>query len=81
MTKRRLTKLLLLAGCGSLTGVGTVLAGGIERGGHNIDLLFDPSGFVGETAYTFVMPQRDLDVEPQHVVPGQSEATDRCFGL
>ena len=61
MTKRRLTKLLLLAGCGSLTGVGTVLAGGIERGGHNIDLLFDPSGFVGETAYTFVMPQRDLD--------------------
>jgi len=36
------------------------LAGGIERGGYNIDLLFDPSPAAVESSATFVMPQRRL---------------------
>jgi long-chain fatty acid transport protein len=36
------------------------LAGGIERGGYNIDLLFDTSRFAVDSTATFVMPQRKL---------------------
>ncbi len=36
------------------------LAGGLERGGYNIDLLFDTSRFAAEATATFVMPQRKL---------------------
>lgn len=36
------------------------LAGGIERGGYNIDLLFDPSQAAAEASSTFVMPHRKL---------------------
>ncbi|TWF56434.1 OmpP1/FadL family transporter [Neorhizobium alkalisoli] len=36
------------------------LAGGIERGGYNIDLLFDPSSVAVESTATFVMPDRKL---------------------
>ncbi|MFA1624477.1 outer membrane protein transport protein [Rhizobium mongolense] len=35
-------------------------AGGLERGGYNIDLLFDPSRFASEAAATYVAPQREL---------------------
>lgn len=35
-------------------------AGGLERGGYNIDLLFDPSPIAGEASATFVAPQRKL---------------------
>jgi long-chain fatty acid transport protein len=35
-------------------------AGGIERGGYNIDLLFDPSPAAVEATATYVMPQRKL---------------------
>jgi long-chain fatty acid transport protein len=35
-------------------------AGGIERGGYNIDLLFDTSRFAVDSSATFVMPQRKL---------------------
>lgn len=38
----------------------TALAGGIERGGYNIDLLFDPSQAAVESSATFVMPHRKL---------------------
>ncbi|TDK38828.1 transporter [Rhizobium deserti] len=38
----------------------TALAGGIERGGYNIDLLFDPSRAAVESTATFVMPHRKL---------------------
>ncbi|MCQ1853051.1 OmpP1/FadL family transporter [Neorhizobium galegae] len=47
----------LVAGC---TLQSPALAGGIERGGYNIDLLFDPSPVVIESTATFVMPQRKL---------------------
>lgn len=60
MTKP-LLKTLLGAGCVSLAVVGTASAGGLERGGYSIDLLFDPSRFASEASVTYVMPQRDLD--------------------
>ena len=37
------------------------LAGGLERGGYNIDLLFDPSDYAIESTATFVAPQRDVN--------------------
>ncbi|WEZ83574.1 OmpP1/FadL family transporter [Rhizobium sp. 32-5/1] len=36
-------------------------AGGLERGGYNIDLLFDPSTYAAEAAATYVNPQRELN--------------------
>ena len=38
----------------------TAVAGGLERGGYNIDLLFDPSAVAGEASSTYVMPQRKV---------------------
>ncbi|GAK73122.1 hypothetical protein RRU01S_31_00560 [Agrobacterium rubi TR3 = NBRC 13261] len=35
-------------------------AGGLERGGYNIDLLFERSPYAAETTATYVMPQRKL---------------------
>ncbi|KQV83615.1 OmpP1/FadL family transporter [Rhizobium sp. Root1220] len=35
-------------------------AGGLERGGYNIDLLFDQSRFSSQAAVIYVMPQREL---------------------
>ncbi|KRB22505.1 MULTISPECIES: OmpP1/FadL family transporter [Mesorhizobium] len=57
-------KALLGAGCFSLALIGTVMdtahAGGLERGGYDIDLLFDPGPFASDVSGTYVMPQRDL---------------------
>ncbi|MFQ6159641.1 OmpP1/FadL family transporter [Sinorhizobium meliloti] len=43
-------------------------AGGLERSGYNIDLLFDPSDYAAEATATYVNPQRDLknvtDINP-----------------
>ncbi|MGJ7038106.1 long-chain fatty acid transport protein [Shinella sp. BE166] len=36
-------------------------AGGLERGGYNIDLLFDPSDYAAEASATYVNPQRDMN--------------------
>lgn len=35
-------------------------AGGLDRGGYNIDLLFDQSRFSAQSAVIYVMPQREL---------------------
>lgn len=43
----------------SVTGMAT--AGGLERGGYNVDLLFDPAPFAGEVTGTYVMPNRKLN--------------------
>lgn len=40
---------------------GQALAGGLERGGYNIDLLFDPSRYAADASVTYVMPQRELN--------------------
>ncbi|TJW42528.1 MAG: transporter, partial [Mesorhizobium sp.] len=53
-------KALLGAGCFSLALIGTAHAGGIERGGYDIDLLFDPAPFATEAEATYVMPERKL---------------------
>lgn len=50
----------VLAAAGFLT-VTSAYAGGLERGGYNIDLLFDPSDYAAEAATVYVAPQRDLN--------------------
>ncbi|MDQ6437917.1 OmpP1/FadL family transporter [Mesorhizobium sp. LHD-90] len=56
------TLLSSLIGASFLSTVaGTAMAGGLERGGYNIDLLFDPSRFAAEATATYVMPDRKLD--------------------
>ncbi|WP_105374851.1 OmpP1/FadL family transporter [Neorhizobium huautlense] len=59
MVRKIISKGLLVvaAGCGLHS---TALAGGLDRGGYNIDLLFDPSRFAVESSATFVMPQRKV---------------------
>jgi long-chain fatty acid transport protein len=61
----------LTAGCIYTT---QSFAGGMERGGYNIDLLFDQSRFTAESAATFVAPQRKLknvvDKDITNNVPG-----------
>ncbi|MFN7024365.1 MAG: OmpP1/FadL family transporter [Pseudorhizobium sp.] len=49
--------LALAAGCALST---TAMAGGLDRGGYNIDLLFDEGRFAAESAVTYVAPQRKL---------------------
>ncbi|RWG53193.1 MAG: transporter [Mesorhizobium sp.] len=55
-------KALLGAGCFSLALIGSAMhpahAGGLERGGYDIDLLFDPAPFATEAEATYVMPDR-----------------------
>jgi long-chain fatty acid transport protein len=57
-------KALLGAGCFSLALLGTAMnsahAGGLERGGYDIDLLFDPAPVASDASGTYVMPQRKL---------------------
>lgn len=53
-------------GLGAMTAVAlfaasSAQAGGLERGGYNIDLLFDPSDYAFETAVTYVNPQREMN--------------------
>ena len=48
---------VLATGCALST---PTLAGGLERGGYNVDLLFDTGRFAAESAVTFVAPQRKL---------------------
>jgi long-chain fatty acid transport protein len=54
-------------------------AGGLERGGYNIDLLFDTSRFAAEATSVFVMPDRKLknarDVNTTPFNPGGSPPT------
>ncbi|MEZ2333012.1 outer membrane protein transport protein [Mesorhizobium sp. RCC_202] len=55
-------KALFGAGCFSLALVGAAMhpahAGGLERGGYDIDLLFDPAPVATEAEATYVMPDR-----------------------
>ncbi|MCZ4089423.1 OmpP1/FadL family transporter [Sinorhizobium psoraleae] len=53
--------------------VSTAHAGGLERSGYNIDLLFDPSDYAAEATATYVNPQRELknvrDTNPANTNP------------
>jgi long-chain fatty acid transport protein len=53
-------------GLGAMTAIALLAAtsaqaGGLERAGYNIDLLFDPSDYAFESAVTYVNPQRDMN--------------------
>jgi long-chain fatty acid transport protein len=58
--RKTLVTALVGAGCVSMASVGSALAGGLERGGYNIDLLFDPSRFAADATAAYIMPQREL---------------------
>ncbi len=55
-------------------------AGGLERGGYNIDQLFDTSPFSFQSGVTYVMPERKLknvqDIDPS-ASPGGGNLNDR----
>jgi long-chain fatty acid transport protein len=53
-------KSLLAAGYISTAIVGTASAGGFDRGGIGIDLLFDESRFATDAGVTYINPQRKL---------------------
>ncbi|MBD8554635.1 transporter [Rhizobium sp. CFBP 8762] len=53
-------RLLGLATLSTLTFGAGANASGLERGGYNIDLLFEDSPYVGEASSSFVMPNRRL---------------------
>ena len=86
-----LFKSLLGASCAVVAMVGAANAGGLERGGYNIDLLFDPSRFAAEAAATYVMPDRELnnvvDINPANGIGsngiggGATNGVERHRGL
>ncbi|MDG9793478.1 OmpP1/FadL family transporter [Brucella anthropi] len=54
-------KALFCASCAIIASAGQVYAGGLERGGYNIDLLFNPDRFATEATTIYVMPNRKLN--------------------
>jgi len=70
MTK---TPTSLLAAVGIAAVATAAHAGGLERGGYSIDLLFDPSRFASDASGVWVMPQRTLknvvDIDPTDGTP------------
>jgi long-chain fatty acid transport protein len=67
MTSIQIRPILGVALVAAMTST-SALAGGLERGGYNIDLLFDTSPYAAEATTTYVNPQRDLkdvkDINP-----------------
>ncbi|MQW87160.1 OmpP1/FadL family transporter [Sinorhizobium saheli] len=59
MARGGLKKGVLAAVAGMLV-ASAAQAGGLERSGYNIDLLFDPSDYAAEATATYVNPQREL---------------------
>ncbi|MDR6758602.1 long-chain fatty acid transport protein [Mycoplana sp. BE70] len=47
----------------------TALAGGLERHGYDVDLLFEKSPYVFDGTVTYVMPNRELKNAVDHSVP------------
>ncbi|QGG90341.1 transporter [Agrobacterium sp. MA01] len=72
------TALGLIAACAF---VGGAQAGGLERGGYNIDLLFDPGQYVFESGVTYVAPQRKIknvvDTNTANTIGGGGNLTGR----
>lgn len=51
----------ILGGVLLVTGVASAAqAGGLERGGYNWDLLFEPGRFASEAGAIYVMPDRKI---------------------
>jgi long-chain fatty acid transport protein len=59
MAKRGFIKGALCLVAGSIV-ASPSFAGGLERGGYNIDLLFEPSDYALDASGTFVMPHRKV---------------------
>nr|CAD6614536.1 transporter [Rhizobium sp. TCK] len=76
--------MVLAAGC---TFHAPAMAGGLERGGYNIDLLFDQGRFAAESAVTYVNPQRklknvrDVDTTTGFPPPGTGRGGGNLNGL
>ena len=51
---------ILAAGVATVAFAHQAIAGGLERGGYNIDQLFDPGKVAVGSTFVFVMPDRDL---------------------
>ncbi|APG90950.1 OmpP1/FadL family transporter [Sinorhizobium americanum] len=78
MARNGLKKSILAAVAGVLV-ASAAQAGGLERSGYNIDLLFDPSDYAAEATATYVNPQRELkDVED--IRPGNGVGSDGIGG-
>ncbi|MEM8752084.1 MAG: transporter [Pseudomonadota bacterium] len=54
-------RIIICAALGGVALAGPATAGGFDRGGVNVDLLFDDRRFVAEATGTYVFPQRTLD--------------------
>lgn len=65
--------MVLAAGCAFHA---PAMAGGLERGGYNIDLLFDQGRFAAESAVTYVNPQRKL----KNVVDIDTDFPEKTYG-
>ncbi len=76
MTLNNKTATIVLAAGGLLVAQASAFAGGLERGGYNIDLLFDPSSVAVEAATTFVAPQRKLK-NVEDLVPNDGNLNNR----
>lgn len=57
---RQINKISVLAVAAAGMLQAPAFAGGLERGGYNIDLLFDQSRFAAEATSVFVMPDRKV---------------------
>ena len=60
MAIRNFSKGILALSAGALL-ASSAMAGGLERGGYNIDLLFDTQKYAIESGVIYVMPNRDLE--------------------
>lgn len=60
--------------------VNTAFAGGIERGGYDIDLLFDNSRYVVEGGVTYVMPNKRLK-NAQDINPADGNLNGRSHSV
>ncbi|UIJ96581.1 OmpP1/FadL family transporter [Sinorhizobium meliloti] len=76
MARHGLKQGILAAVAGMLV-ASAAQAGGLERSGYNIDLLFDPSDYAAEATATYVNPQRklknveDTDTAPTNPLTGE----------
>lgn len=66
-------KALLCTSCVVLRTAGHGSAGALERGGYNIDLLFNPDRFATEVTSIYVMPNRKLNAKYSVTVVSMGE--------
>ncbi|MBB4187987.1 long-chain fatty acid transport protein [Sinorhizobium terangae] len=71
----------ILAVVAGMLVVSAAHAGGLERSGYNIDLLFDPSDYAAEATAMYVNPQRELkNVKDTDTTTGLAPVGSPAFG-